>query len=187
MENLMVMKPKSLNPSSASGDHNKVLAMHKDSHMISKLMKPKIRIIHVFAPEIIKTDVANFRELVQSLTGKAASGEAGRQENGSVSSSSNDDSDSRGKMVEKQGEKIPSCMEMRGECGHEKVVKDERQDYMWRSSTSGDHHDHQRVNSFLEGFSDLNGFYDDQLSEFPSLLQLKSSRADVFHELDPKL
>ncbi|KAL3533928.1 hypothetical protein ACH5RR_007449 [Cinchona calisaya] len=37
--------------------------------MISK-MKPKIRIIHIFAPEIIKTDVANFRELVQRLTGK---------------------------------------------------------------------------------------------------------------------
>ncbi|CAN1278160.1 VQ motif-containing protein 17 [Linum perenne] len=31
---------------------------------------PKIRIIHIFAPEIIKTDVANFRELVQRLTGK---------------------------------------------------------------------------------------------------------------------
>lgn len=36
---------------------------------ISKV-KPKIRIIHIFAPEIIKTDVANFRELVQRLTGK---------------------------------------------------------------------------------------------------------------------
>ncbi|PON81154.1 VQ motif containing protein [Trema orientale] len=185
---MMVMKPKSWNPTSATGDHNKVLAIHKDSHMISKLMKPKIRIIHVFAPEIIKTDVANFRELVQSLTGKAESGEAGRQEKGSVSSSSNDGGSSRGEMVEKQGEKIPSCMEMRGEGDHEKVIKDERQDYLWRSSISGDHHDHQRVNSFLEGFSDLDGFYDDQLSEFPlSLPQLKYSRVDVFHELDPKL
>ncbi|KAJ4904900.1 VQ motif-containing protein 25 [Raphanus sativus] len=45
------------------------LAMHKHSHSITKT-KPKIRIIHIFAPEIIKTDVANFRELVQSLTGK---------------------------------------------------------------------------------------------------------------------
>ncbi|KAK8336875.1 hypothetical protein V6Z12_A09G148400 [Gossypium hirsutum] len=32
--------------------------------------KPKIRIIHLFAPQIIKTDVANFRQLVQTLTGK---------------------------------------------------------------------------------------------------------------------
>lgn len=48
------------------------LSMQKDSHTISKL-KPKIRIIHIFAPEIIKTDVANFRELVQRLTGKPTS------------------------------------------------------------------------------------------------------------------
>ncbi|XP_075510954.1 VQ motif-containing protein 25-like [Primulina tabacum] len=45
------------------------LALHNDSHTISKL-KPKIRIIHIVAPEIIKTDVQNFRELVQRLTGK---------------------------------------------------------------------------------------------------------------------
>ncbi|XP_076910199.1 VQ motif-containing protein 25-like [Bidens hawaiensis] len=49
----------------------KPLSMHKDSCIISKI-KPKIRIIHIFAPEIIKTDVANFRELVQRLTGKPA-------------------------------------------------------------------------------------------------------------------
>ncbi|XP_075095909.1 VQ motif-containing protein 17-like [Nicotiana tabacum] len=46
-------------------------SMHKDSHTITKL-KPKIRIIHIVAPEIIKTDVENFRELVQRLTGKNA-------------------------------------------------------------------------------------------------------------------
>ncbi|XAR68594.1 hypothetical protein NMG60_11003775 [Bertholletia excelsa] len=45
------------------------LAMQRDSRVISK-SKPKIRIIHIFAPEIIKTDVENFRELVQRLTGK---------------------------------------------------------------------------------------------------------------------
>ncbi|QCE05190.1 VQ motif-containing protein 17-like [Vigna unguiculata] len=49
--------------------HTPSLAMHRDSHMVSKA-KPKIRIIHIFAPEIIKTDVENFRELVQKLTGK---------------------------------------------------------------------------------------------------------------------
>ncbi|KAF8043786.1 hypothetical protein BT93_A1952 [Corymbia citriodora subsp. variegata] len=47
------------------------LAMHKHSRSVSKANgKPKIRIIHIFAPEIIKTDVENFRELVQRLTGK---------------------------------------------------------------------------------------------------------------------
>ncbi|KAG2258349.1 hypothetical protein Bca52824_077643 [Brassica carinata] len=45
------------------------LPVHKQSYSITK-SKPKIRIIHIYAPEIIKTDVANFRELVQSLTGK---------------------------------------------------------------------------------------------------------------------
>ncbi|THU64063.1 hypothetical protein C4D60_Mb01t22510 [Musa balbisiana] len=45
------------------------LTPSKDSHVMSKL-KPKIRIVHLFAPEIIKTDAENFRELVQRLTGK---------------------------------------------------------------------------------------------------------------------
>nr|ACG27674.1 VQ motif family protein [Zea mays] len=35
--------------------------------------RPKIKIIHIIAPEIIKTDVAHFRDLVQRLTGKPAS------------------------------------------------------------------------------------------------------------------
>ncbi|XP_057732068.1 VQ motif-containing protein 25-like [Arachis stenosperma] len=46
-------------------------SLHEDSHTICKAnYKPKIRIIHIYAPEIIKTDVENFRELVQKLTGK---------------------------------------------------------------------------------------------------------------------
>ncbi|GMH29349.1 hypothetical protein Nepgr_031192 [Nepenthes gracilis] len=53
------------------------MGLHKDSRVITKI-QPKIRIIHIFAPEIIKTDVANFRELVQRLTGKPTSQNAGR-------------------------------------------------------------------------------------------------------------
>ncbi|XP_022865520.1 VQ motif-containing protein 17-like [Olea europaea var. sylvestris] len=45
------------------------LGLDKYSHTISKT-KPKIRIIHIVAPEIIKTEVENFREIVQRLTGK---------------------------------------------------------------------------------------------------------------------
>lgn len=45
------------------------IAMHKQSRTLTK-SKPKIRIIHIFAPEIIKTDVSNFRKIVQNLTGK---------------------------------------------------------------------------------------------------------------------
>ncbi|KAI9077327.1 hypothetical protein K1719_040771 [Acacia pycnantha] len=52
-----------------NGGGGKYPSMHKHSQTISK-MKPKIRIIHIFAPQIIHTDVHNFRQLVQSLTGK---------------------------------------------------------------------------------------------------------------------
>lgn len=49
------------------------LALSKQSHVITKTLNPKIRIIHIFAPEVIKTDAANFRELVQRLTGMGSS------------------------------------------------------------------------------------------------------------------
>ncbi|XP_027109650.2 VQ motif-containing protein 25-like [Coffea eugenioides] len=75
--------------------NSKQLALHKDSHIISKL-KPKIRIIHIVAPEVIKTDVENFRDLVQRLTGKSAEAKErikkarrGLPPKGMISSSSN--------------------------------------------------------------------------------------------------
>ncbi|XP_020103050.1 VQ motif-containing protein 17-like [Ananas comosus] len=64
----------------SSGAHDRPLttfSVRKDSHTISK-PKPKIRIVHIFAPEIIKTDVDNFRELVQQLTGKPGKKTRGR-------------------------------------------------------------------------------------------------------------
>ncbi|KAG2325466.1 hypothetical protein Bca52824_008194 [Brassica carinata] len=52
------------------GDYSKTLVpLNKNSQIVTKI-KPKIRIIHIFAPEIINTDAKNFRTLVQSLTGK---------------------------------------------------------------------------------------------------------------------
>ncbi|URE09628.1 VQ motif [Musa troglodytarum] len=47
--------------------------MH-DCSRESKRLKPEIRVVHVSSPEIIKTDAANFRELVQRLTGKPTIG-----------------------------------------------------------------------------------------------------------------
>ncbi|KAL1567290.1 hypothetical protein AAHA92_02783 [Salvia divinorum] len=47
------------------------VGIHKNSRTICK-EKPKIRIIHIVAPEIIKTDTENFRSLVQRLTGKSS-------------------------------------------------------------------------------------------------------------------
>ncbi|XP_028777622.1 VQ motif-containing protein 17-like [Neltuma alba] len=43
--------------------------MHKHSQTISK-MKPKIRIIHIFAQRSSRPMLTNFRQLVQRLTGK---------------------------------------------------------------------------------------------------------------------
>ncbi|KAK1401329.1 VQ domain-containing protein [Heracleum sosnowskyi] len=43
------------------------LSMPRESRVS---LKPKIRIIHVLEPTIIQTDVSNFREMVQRLTGK---------------------------------------------------------------------------------------------------------------------
>ncbi|KAJ3688655.1 hypothetical protein LUZ61_017819 [Rhynchospora tenuis] len=42
--------------------------MEKNTRSTS--MVPKVRIIHIIAPDVIKTDVSNFRDLVQRLTGK---------------------------------------------------------------------------------------------------------------------
>uniref|UniRef100_A0A0D9WS61 VQ domain-containing protein n=1 Tax=Leersia perrieri TaxID=77586 RepID=A0A0D9WS61_9ORYZ len=57
------------------GSSSDVMVQHKE--------RPKIKIIHIIAPEIIKTDVANFRDLVQRLTGKqneAAAAAGGEEE-----------------------------------------------------------------------------------------------------------
>ncbi|XP_047321010.1 VQ motif-containing protein 17-like [Impatiens glandulifera] len=53
------------------GSSATALSINDKSIVISKI-KPKIRIIHIIAPEIIKTDITNFRDLVQSLTGKSS-------------------------------------------------------------------------------------------------------------------
>ncbi|KAM3370597.1 hypothetical protein ACQJBY_018122 [Aegilops geniculata] len=54
-------------PSSAMGEH-------RWSRPIAKGPPRKIRIVHVLAPEVIKTDARHFRELVQRLTGKPKGG-----------------------------------------------------------------------------------------------------------------
>ncbi|RZS00266.1 hypothetical protein BHM03_00029934 [Ensete ventricosum] len=49
-------------------------AMQEDCSRESKRLKPEIRVVHVSSPVIIKTDAANFREIVQRLTGKPTIG-----------------------------------------------------------------------------------------------------------------
>ncbi|XP_057485203.1 VQ motif-containing protein 25-like [Actinidia eriantha] len=103
------------------------LGIHKDSQRISKI-KPKIRIIHIFAPEIIKTDVANFRELVQRLTGKP--------------SESN---------TKKRPRRVPR-IEVEKKMSFRERVKEEGE-IMWGGSEMN-----QNSGGFLGGFADLDGF-----------------------------
>ncbi|XP_076946896.1 VQ motif-containing protein 25-like [Bidens hawaiensis] len=74
MEDTMISKKHRCSPATKP-----LITMNQGSRTISKI-KPKIRIIHIFAPEIIKTDVANFRGLVQSLTGKPITQKKTRKE-----------------------------------------------------------------------------------------------------------
>nr|GMC79866.1 VQ motif-containing protein 25-like [Ipomoea batatas] len=64
---------------------SKLSSMHRNSHNCGKSSsssQPKIRIIHIIAPEIIKTDVENFRDLVQRLTGRHAAADQGKGSGG---------------------------------------------------------------------------------------------------------
>ncbi|CAL5014314.1 unnamed protein product [Urochloa decumbens] len=81
-------------PSRGSASSSAATSPHRLSHTIAKAPPRKIRIIHVLAPEIIKTEARHFRELVQRLTGKpspncsgSGSGSAASTEDASASSS----------------------------------------------------------------------------------------------------
>lgn len=103
--------------------------LHEKSHVISKL-KPKIRIVHIFAPEIIQTDASNFRELVQRLTGKP-SGQHG------IHRTRNDDQENNKKMKIKE-EENEITWDDDGSSGHS-------------SSTTGG-------GNLFDGFTDFDGF-----------------------------
>lgn len=62
-ESHAIEKPSSSNGSSA--------ATRRDWSHLPASTPGTVRVIHIFAPKVIKTDVANFRELVQKLTGKS--------------------------------------------------------------------------------------------------------------------
>ncbi|GLJ22428.1 hypothetical protein SUGI_0422230 [Cryptomeria japonica] len=60
--------------------HSGRLSTCRSSHVISKsnssvqqIITPVIRIVHIFEPKFVNTDAANFRDIVQQLTGKNSS------------------------------------------------------------------------------------------------------------------
>ncbi|KAF8660340.1 hypothetical protein HU200_057920 [Digitaria exilis] len=66
----MKMKHTAKLPSRGSASSSPANSAHRlSSHSIAKAPPRKIRIIHVLAPEVIKTEARHFRDLVQRLTG----------------------------------------------------------------------------------------------------------------------
>ncbi|CAK7342344.1 unnamed protein product [Dovyalis caffra] len=171
MEDLMMRKqPAAFMPSSITPSP---LTMHKNSHTIAKV-KPKIRIIHIFAPEIIKTDVANFRELVQRLTGKPTTDQKGgckkklrraRIQDQPRNFNNNNLCDKKAVVTKK--------VELRSgfgsTLGSRERVKEEEE--MWNGANLG---------GFLGGFTDLDGFIQ-ELGEFP-LLPMDANHMQGFGE-----
>lgn len=137
--------------------------MHRSSQTISKT-KPKIRIIHIFAPEIIKTDAANFRELVQRLTGKPTAA----------------DSNCGDGIAKTRGERVPSTktfsssskkMEMaRFHAEFRERVKEEEKE-IWMSANSG--------GGFLGGFAEFDGFMQ-EINQFPFMEGTTAPMQDVY-------
>ncbi|XP_041028487.1 VQ motif-containing protein 25-like [Juglans microcarpa x Juglans regia] len=144
----VITKNQSCKPCSTSTPD---LAVHQDSKKISK-PKPKIRIIHIFAPEIIKTDAANFRELVQRLTGKPST-EKGCNEKPRITGREKPRTATFDEPVAKKIELRPMIHGLESR----ERVKDE--EGMWNGEKSG---------GFLGGFADLEGFIQ-ELGEFPLL------------------
>ncbi|KAK4413030.1 VQ motif-containing protein 25 [Sesamum alatum] len=142
--------------------------MHSNSHTISK-SKPKIRIIHIFAPEIIKTDAANFRELVQRLTGKPTDD---RRNNCCAKTTS-----SSSRILRKKEQRVfcssNKNMELvswrgTGSCDDDDddaaVMMEERikgEEEIWRAANSG--------GGFLAGFADQFDGFMQELNQFPFL------------------
>lgn len=131
------------------------LAVHDYSHTIFKL-KPKIRIIHIVEPEIIKTTVEDFQELVQRLTGKPVE---------------------RGRSRDKAGNKTKAVVS-KTETAAVAAVLQETPRMKIEVEEIYDAENQTNFSSFLE---EVDGFFHD-MNEFP-LLSFRSSHFNIFGEL----
>ncbi|EXC04785.1 hypothetical protein L484_007893 [Morus notabilis] len=153
------------------------LAIHKASHTISKA-KPKIRIIHIFAPEIIKTDVANFRELVQRLTGKPTEKDGKKiKQIRSIPTRGEDQDDDHdpknktfpSKPLAKRADTTEIGLLGLDHIVREQRIKEEDQEAEKEHGNTWINGHDQNINSggFLERFADLEGFIEELNHEFP--------------------
>ncbi|XP_057783046.1 VQ motif-containing protein 25-like [Salvia miltiorrhiza] len=145
----MTMENQIYCPKTASSN----LSMHRNSQTISKT-KPKIRIIHIFAPEIIKTDAANFRELVQRLTGKP--------------DPNLDDGNERLVLRKKEARILSSSKKMGF---RERLMKEEGEE-IWMSANSG--------GGFLGGFGEIDHGFLHELNHFQFLEATTAQMQDVY-------
>lgn len=149
------MKPNSLEAALARPK----LAVHDYSRTILKL-KPKIRIIHIVEPEIIKTTVEDFQELVQRLTGKPVERRRSRDKGNKVSPLS-----LQPKPVSKTEAAGAAVLQ---ETPRMKIEVEEIYDAENQTNFS----------SFLE---EVDGFFH-EMNEFP-LLSFRSSHFNLFGEM----
>ncbi|KAI4300691.1 hypothetical protein L6164_034039 [Bauhinia variegata] len=149
------------------------LAMHRDSQTISKT-KPKIRIIHIFAPKIIKTDVENFRELVQRLTGKPSGDQKYCKKKPRIAGRDREAKIVSGHESEKPKRMIAKSMELRNGF----VGLDQSRDL--RIKEEAGLCSYENSGGYLGGFPDLEGFIS-EIAEFP-LLPLDGNHMQGFGE-----
>ncbi|GAU50169.1 hypothetical protein TSUD_282480 [Trifolium subterraneum] len=152
---------------SNSSSSSSKLGVEKDSQMISKV-KPKIRIIHIYAPEIIKTDAENFRELVQRLTGKPEDHERGGARSKSKTAPpppTNDSMDLNLENLEKAMIVQEDEKDFLNQQNGIRIKNETDEEDIWRKSKSN-----EKFNGFLDGFSELDGFME-ELSTMPLLNQ----------------
>ena len=168
-----IVRPRSCNPSSSASSK---LGMHRESHVISQLIKPKVRIIHVFAPKVIKTDVANFRELVQRLTGQPC-GSEGMIKKKARSSTAPGKRKKTGSSICESSKK---AMQQLPELGLPSLMRGEKlRVEVEANEMLGGQNCSSNFNS-LDGYGDLKGFVPDVSNNF----SLTTPNSQSSHEMD---
>ncbi|XP_052170466.1 VQ motif-containing protein 25-like [Diospyros lotus] len=171
------------NPSAAASK----LALHKNSYAVSKL-KPKIRIIHIVAPEIIKTDVANFRQLVQRLTGRSSSAASDKKPGSPQETSSTNTTSSEEVVIcsaEAAGKNSIASAEsdrigMRNPEKPEIRMKKESLQEIWKgdeiNSSNG-------YSNYMCGFGDMDRLIQDLQPDYPLLPLSSTSHFNMYEGL----
>jgi hypothetical protein len=140
------------------------------------LIKPKVRIIHVFAPKVIKTDVANFRELVQRLTGQPC-GSEGMIKKKARSSTAPGKRKKTGSSICESSKK---AMQQLPELGLPSLMRGEKlRVEVEANEMLGGQNCSSNFNS-LDGYGDLKGFVPDVSNNF----SLTTPNSQSSHEMD---